>query len=123
MMALPMPLAVPIVLAITASPVLAAASEYRAPAGVTFLLRDQAIGCYRGYSFSTSETLDDVANYYDRQARNAGLQGSTVKIGPGFRLATYNNATGSTLRVAINTRSKPTTATVMYRGGKRALRC
>lgn len=106
-----------------ASPVLAKPSQFPAPVGVTLLLRDQAIGCYRGYSFSTSSTLKDVVDHYDRQARKSGLNRSAVQQRPGFHFSTYNDASGFSLSVAVNAQSKPTTATVMYREGKSPIRC
>lgn len=96
---------------------------YRAPSGVTFLLRDQAIGCYRAYSFSTSSALGDVAAYYDRQARKAGLNRSGVQRRSGFYFTTYQNTSGFSLSVAVNAQSKPTTATIMYRAGNKPPRC
>ena len=117
------PLAALLVAAVIVSPALAETFNYKAPAGANFLLRDQAIGCYRGYSFSTSSTLADVAGYYDRQAQKSGLKRSVVQRRPGFRFANYHDANGFSLSVAVNARSKPTTATIMYRGRNRPPRC
>jgi hypothetical protein len=96
---------------------------YKAPPGVTFLLKDQAIGCYRGYSFSTPSSLNQVVEYYHQKARSAGLDRSDVQDRPGFYFSTYHNAAGFALGVAVNAQSKPTTATVMYRAGDGPVRC
>lgn len=117
------PLAALLVAAVIASPASAETFSYKAPSGANFLLRDQAIGCYRAYSFSTSSTLTDVASYYDRQAQKSGFKRSTVQHRPGFRFSNYQDANGFALSVAVNARSKPTTATVMYRGSNRPSHC
>lgn len=96
------------------------AAQVPPPGNASILLEDQAIGCYRGYSFSTAAGSDAVAAYYDRHAKDAGLKPANVQRRHGFYFATYNDTQSDTtsrfaFSVAINSQSKPTTATVMYR--------